>query len=462
MGRLFGTDGIRGIANTELSCEIAMDIAKATAVVVAEEIGRPPTFLVGTDTRISAGMLEAAVNTGLCSVGSNVVNVGVVPTPAVAYLVTEGYADVGIMISASHNSFEFNGIKIFGTSGFKLTDDQEFEIEKIVLDKVLPYPVKWGKDIGHSIDGKHLVDHYIDHIASSLNGNQDLSNLKVALDCSNGSASRTARKLFTKFGVNIEMFNCKPNGININKNCGSTHIDVISDIVKSNGFDLGFAFDGDADRCLMVDENGNLVDGDVILAILALDLRERGKLEKDTFVATVMSNIGLFKFAEKNNFNIETTKVGDRYVLENMSENGYVLGGEQSGHIILSEYMSTGDGQLTAIKLLNALKRKGGTASELASVMKVYPQALKNIRADSTMKSMLDVYEGVQNIIKKAEDQLGDEGRVLIRPSGTEPVIRIMAEGPEQSVVDELVSNLSAALEERLTLKESYKPLSKE
>ncbi|MFV0400372.1 MAG: phosphoglucosamine mutase [Oscillospiraceae bacterium] len=455
MGRIFGTDGARGIANTEISCKLAMNLGRAAAMVVAEQLGRQPTVLVGKDTRISSDMLEAAITAGLCSVGANAVQIGVVPTPAVAHLITAEHADAGIMLSASHNSYEFNGIKIFGAEGYKLTDEQEFEIEEIVLDKVKPYLIRWGWELGRITRDENLVNHYIDHVAQTVQG--DFSGFKVALDCSNGSASSTAEKLFGKLGVQMTLLGCDPNGININRDCGSTHIESLAEFVAEGGYDAGFAFDGDADRCIAVDEKGSIVDGDVIMAILATDRRARALLNDDTIVATVMSNLGLFRFAEKNGFRVEKTKVGDRYVLRQMRRKGYNLGGEQSGHVILSDYMSTGDGQLTACHVLQAMANSDKSLSELAAIMPLYPQVMRNIRADAVMKSMLDVDEGAAKIIEEAKEELGDEGRILVRASGTEPLIRVMIEGMDKGAIDDLLCRMSERLEERLSQNEEYK-----
>ena len=400
MGRIFGTDGARGVANTEISCKLAMDIGRAAAMVISEQIGRKPVFLIGKDTRISSDMLEAAISAGLCSVGADVIQAGVLPTPAVAYLITEEHADAGIMLAASHNPYEFNGIKVFGPAGYKLTDAEEFEIEEIVLDKVKPYLIRWGWELGRLRKVEDLAGHYIDHLVSTVEG--DLSGLRVAVDCSNGSASSTAARLFRKLGADVTILNDGPNGININRDCGSTHIDKLAEYVKEEngcghgGFDAGIAFDGDADRCIDVDETGEIIDGDVIMAILATALKRQGKLQNNTLVATIMSNMGMFKFAEENGIAMETTKVGDRYVLERMRKKGYNLGGEQSGHVILSDFMTTGDGQLSAIQLLSTIKASGQKFSELARVMTVYPQVQKGIRADPVMKAALGIDKGVE------------------------------------------------------------------
>ena len=450
MGRIFGTDGARGVANTEISCTLAMDIARAAAMVVSQKKHKEhPTFLVGSDTRISRHMLIGAISAGLCSVGANVITLGVVPTPAVAYLVKEMGADGAVMLSASHNSFEFNGIKIFGSDGFKLTDEEEFAIEEIVLDHVLPFDVKWNDHIGTITEDFEAVNKYIDHIVATVGG-VDLSGMKVLVDCANGSASATAAKMFEKLHADVDIINAEPNGININDKCGSTHIDSLVGQVKEGSYDLGVAFDGDADRCLAVDCDGNLVDGDQLIAMFALFLRERGELPNNCAVVTVMSNMGFFQFCKENDIKAEITKVGDRYVLENMREHGYRIGGEQSGHIIFQQHMTTGDGQLTAVQLLNLLKVKNLSLKEAASVMQVYPQVLVNVRADKEMKKRLNVDEGVQKELKKWEQILGDNGRILLRPSGTEPLIRVMVEGKDESLINDAANAIAQSITERL------------
>lgn len=458
MGRIFGTDGARGVANTEISCTLAMDIGRAAAMVVARDHHkRKPVFLVGHDTRISHDMLESAIAAGLCSVGADVVTLGTVPTPAVAYLVANSDADAAIMLSASHNPYEFNGIKIFGAEGFKLTDEEEMEIEEIVLDHILPYDLKWNDELGVIRSGETLVEQYIDHIVSTVEG--DLSGIRVAADCANGSASATAAKIFAKLGADVTILNDEPNGVNINDNCGSTHIDVLGKYVRENGFDLGVAFDGDADRCLAVDESGELVDGDKLIAIFSSQMKREGKLANDTAVVTVMSNMGFFKFAEQAGIHVEKTSVGDRYVLQNMLEHGHCIGGEQSGHIIFREFMTTGDGQLTAVQLLRAIKKSGKKLSELAQLMQVYPQVILNVRADKEMKRMVKVDEGVLKRQQQLEAGMNGNGRILVRPSGTEPVIRIMVEGLDREAIMNAAKSMEQIIIERLGYNEDCKGL---
>jgi len=457
MGRIFGTDGIRGIASTELSCKLTMNVGRAAAMVIAERIGRNPTILIGKDTRISSDMLEAALMAGLTSVGANAVLCGVLPTPAISSLIADGHADGGVMLSASHNSYEFNGIKIFGPQGRKLTDADEFEIESIVLDKAKPYAIRWGWELGKISRREDLTGEYIKKLTDTVDG--DLSGLKIAVDCSNGSACATAGEIFSRLKADVTLLNNQPNGININRECGSTHMNGLIELVEQKGFDAGIAFDGDADRCLAVDEAGRVINGDQILGILANDMRKRGALKHDTAVATVMSNMGLFKYARESGLKLATTKVGDRYVLEEMLRRGYNLGGEQSGHIILTDHISTGDGQLTAITLMSILKKSGKKFSELAGLVQIFPQVIVNIRADAVMKSMLDVDEGAKKIIEDAKHELGSEGRILVRASGTEPLIRVMIEGSDKDEITVLADSVAERLKERLSHNEDRKML---
>ena len=457
MGRIFGTDGIRGIANTELSCKLTMNVGRAAAMVLAERLGRKPVILIGKDTRISSDMLEAAAAAGLASVGADAVLCGVLPTPALSSLIAGGRADGGVMLSASHNSYEFNGIKIFGPQGYKLSDSDEFEIESIVLDKIKPYSIRWGWELGKISRREDLAGEYIKKLADTVDGS--LSGLKIAVDCSNGSACATAGEIFSRLKADVTLLNNQPNGININRECGSTHIDGLIELVRQGGFDAGIAFDGDADRCLAVDEAGRIINGDQILGILASDMRERGALRQNTVVATVMSNMGLVKYARESGLKLVTTKVGDRYVLEEMQRQGYNLGGEQSGHIILTDHISTGDGQLTAITLMSILKKSGKKFSELAGLVQIFPQVIVNIRADAVMKSMLDVDAGAKQIIEDAKQELGSEGRILVRASGTEPLIRVMIEGSGKDEIAALADSVAERLKERLSHNEDRKML---
>jgi phosphoglucosamine mutase len=352
------------------------------------------------------------------------------------------------MISASHNPVEYNGIKIFNGDGYKLCDSLEEEIEAIVLDKTVMPPVKEGGDVGRVFRMRKTVNDYIEYLKSTIEG--DLSNLKVAVDCANGSASTTAPMLFATLGAECEILSAIPDGININDNCGSTHIERLAEFVRDNDCDVGVAFDGDADRCLAVDENGEVIDGDKLIAIFASALKKKGELKSDTAVVTVLSNFGFFRYAEKNGINVATTKVGDRYVLEKMRDEGYIIGGEQSGHVIFLNHATTGDGQLSAIQLLSILRDSGKKMSELASIMECYPQVMLNVKVGPQAKNSIDYDERVAAAIKKAEIELGDEGRVIVRASGTEPLIRVMVEGKDKISIDRLAKEIAGVIEENL------------
>ena len=448
MGRLFGTDGARGVANSELSCELAMKIGRAAAMVLTESCSHKPKVLIGMDTRASSHMLASAIGAGLCSVGADVLILDVVPTPAVAFLVKEYEYDAGVMISASHNPCEYNGIKIFQYNGYKLPDELENEIEDIILDETKLPPVVLGGDVGRIYFSETAVDDYVFHLAMTSDG--DFKGMKIALDCANGSASVSAKALFTRLGAECVIINAEPNGTNINENCGSTHLEQLQKCVVDNKCDLGFAFDGDADRMLLVDENGNIVDGDKIIAICAKYLKKNGKLNNNTAVVTVMSNMGFFEFCDNNGINCVKTKVGDRYVLEEMVKNDYSIGGEQSGHIIFLDHATTGDGQMSAIQVLNVLKRTGKKISELASEMNVFPQVLINVRVSNFGKTRLDKDEEVQLAIREASEELGNDGRVLVRVSGTEPLVRVMLEGKDYDKIKYLAECIARVIEERL------------
>ncbi len=451
MARLFGTDGARGIANADLNCELAMNIGRAAALVLAGATkSHRPRILIGYDTRISSQMLEAALSAGICSVGADVIQVGVVPTPAVAYLVKAYGVDAGVMISASHNPCEYNGIKLFSGTGYKLSDELENQIEAIVRKGVGGESLPVGGGIGHITVKPEAIDDYIGHILRSIPDGMRFDGMKVALDCANGSSSVTAEKIFTALGAHVHVMHNKPDGVNINRQCGSTYMDSLIDYVKENNMDLGLAFDGDADRCLAVDAEGTLVDGDQLIAIQALDMKERGILAHDTAVVTVMTNMGFWKFAEQNGITVRKTSVGDRYVLEDMIAGGYLIGGEQSGHIIFKEFATTGDGQLTGVQLLAVMRRKGKTLKRLAEVMKIYPQTLKNIMVTPRAKEAFADDPGVQDKIKEVERRLGDTGRVLVRLSGTEPKIRVMLEGEDQAIIDTYADEILETIKERL------------
>lgn len=448
MGRLFGTDGARGVANSEITCELSMQIGRAAAMVLTENLEHRPRVLIGMDTRASGEMLEAALTAGLCSVGADVLLLGVVPTPAVAYLVKEYGYDAGVMISASHNPCEYNGIKIFQSTGYKLPDALENEIEAIILDEAKVPPVMIGGDVGRVTRAEHAVEDYIAHLLSTTDVRCD--GLKIAIDCANGSSSVSAKTVFESLGAECIVIADSPDGVNINKDCGSTHMGALQKCVLENNCDLGFAFDGDADRMLAVDHTGNIVDGDRAIALCAKYMQESGTLKKDTAVVTVMSNMGFFKFCESNGIHCERTKVGDRYVLENMLENGYSIGGEQSGHIIFLEYATTGDGQLSAIQVLKVLKNTGKSLKELADEMEVYPQVLINVRVSNYGRVRFTSDLEIKNAIARAEDELGDDGRVLVRVSGTEPLVRVMLEGKDEAKIRELGETIAQVVRERL------------
>ena len=448
MGRLFGTDGVRGIANTELTCELAMDIGRAAASVLSDGSRRRPTFVVGSDTRASSDMLGSALISGLCSVGADVIQLGVVPTPAVAYLVGKYKADAGVMISASHNPAEFNGIKIFNGSGYKLDDMLEERIEDIILDKNYSYDFPKGHEVGRLTYAENAAKDYIRYIASSVH--YSLDGLKIAIDCANGSASATAPELFKMLGADAKILSAEPNGTNINKNCGSTHMEALAEYVKANKLDCGIAFDGDADRCLCVDENGNAIDGDMIMAICALDLKARGKLNNNAVVGTVMTNFGFGKFCEANDIRFIATKVGDRYVLEEMLLEDYSFGGEQSGHIIFRDFATTGDGQLTAAQLLSLIKTSGKSLSQLADVMTRYPQTTVNLTVSKEGKLAFLTDNEIKAKIDEVKKILGKTGRILVRPSGTEPLIRVMVEGMDTAQIETLANEVANIIIERV------------
>ena len=437
---MFGTDGVRGIANEDLTPDLAYQLGKAGAYVLTEGTHKP-TILVGKDTRISGDMLEAAMVAGILSVGANVIPVGVVPTPAIAYLTRKYKADAGVMISASHNPVEFNGIKFFDQKGLKLNDQIEDKIQQIIEGGLKDLPAPTGAGIGKIFHETAAEEDYVEFAVGTVKG--DLRGLKVAMDCANGAASKVAVSAMRKLGAEVYVIHDNPDGLNINKDCGSTHMDELQRYVVEKSCDLGLAFDGDADRCLAVDEQGNYVNGDFILIICALDMKRKGLLKDDTLVVTVMSNLGLKLAAEKNGIKIEQTKVGDRYVLENMLQNNYNLGGEQSGHAIFLDYNTTGDGLVTGLALASIVHKTEKKLSELASVMEELPQILVNVKVDSAKKNIYETDEDVKIRIREIEDILDGKGRVLIRPSGTEPLLRIMLEGPDQTEIDQMAHSLA-------------------
>ncbi|MBR3705152.1 MAG: phosphoglucosamine mutase [Oscillospiraceae bacterium] len=428
MGKLFGTDGIRGIVGENLTAELAYRIGQAVTMVLWEENGKAPLITIGMDTRVSSDMLESAMIAGICSVGGSVMPLGTIPTPAVAYLTIQVQADAGVVISASHNPFQHNGIKVFNGKGYKLSDELENRVEEKILSGEA-MPIKSGAEIGKRIHGmKKLKSEYIKYLAESID--VDLGGLRVLIDCANGAAAATAPDLFANFDIEADFIHRKPNGININDRCGSTHLKSLAAMVTAGEYDLGIAFDGDADRCLLIDERGEIIDGDKIMAVCGLYMQEQGTLTGRAIVGTVMSNLGLHEFCNKNNIRLICTPVGDRNVLEKMLEFGYRIGGEQSGHTIFTDYATTGDGQLTALQFLRILYRSGKKASELAAVCPSYPQTLINVQLENRpgLKEAVMDSEELRCAVRAEEEFLGGEGRILVRPSGTEPLIRVMVE----------------------------------
>ena len=443
MGKLFGTDGIRGVVNAGLDADLAYKVGLAAAQVLTKEGNHKPLVAIGKDTRISSDLLEGALIAGLCSAGADVLHLGVIPTPAVAWITVDNNADAGIVISASHNPFEHNGIKIFNGQGFKLSDALEGEIEDIILSG-REVPLKTHGDIGRVIyaDQKERED-YIDHLASTVN--TDLAGMRILVDCANGASSTTAARLFDRFPeLHTDVINADPDGVNINSGCGSTHLDKLCTMVKAGGYDLGIAFDGDADRCLACDELGNEIDGDQIMAVCGEDLMSRGELPGSAVVATVMSNLGLHMFCRERGMQLICTDVGDRNVLEKMEECGYVLGGEQSGHMIFRRFATTGDGQLTALQLLALLHRSGKKASELVADCKRYPQLLVNVAvADKAKKAEIMANADLKAAITQQEARLAGDGRILVRPSGTEALIRVMVEAKDEETAKSCAHELA-------------------
>jgi phosphoglucosamine mutase len=445
MGKYFGTDGVRGVANIELTPELAYQIGRCGGYVLTGEV-KQPKVIIGSDTRISGPMLEAALTAGLLSIGANVIRIGVVSTPAVAYLTRVMGADAGVMISASHNPVEDNGIKFFGSDGYKLLDEVEAEIERLLDAEAdeLPRPV--GGGIGRLFDDAAAKYQYADFLKSTVRAS--FQGYKVVLDCANGSAFELAPKVFRELGAEVITLGTEPNGRNINEGCGSTHPEALQAAVVKHGAQLGLAFDGDADRLIAVDETGAEVDGDYILSICGDAMNRSGQLKHHTIVTTVMANIGFFKGIEKAGLKATKTAVGDRYVMEEMRKGGYNLGGEQSGHVIFLDYNTTGDGILTALQLLNTMAESRRKLSDLKQIMRKYPQVLVNVRVND--KSKLKDNVEVEAAIRKVEDQLGDNGRVLVRPSGTESLIRVMAEGPDVEQVDAYVQEIVKIVEDQL------------
>ncbi|MBQ3587274.1 MAG: phosphoglucosamine mutase [Oscillospiraceae bacterium] len=449
MGRLFGTDGVRGVAGSELTPELAINIGRAAAQVLTGHTNHKPTVLIGKDTRISGDMLESALATGLCSVGADVQLAGVVPTPAIAYLVKKYGCDAGVVISASHNPMEFNGIKIFSGEGYKLPDDVENEIEALILDTPEKLVNVTGGAMGTISRIDTAVRDYVDHLKTACEA--DVKGMKVVFDCANGAAAATAPMLFRELGVDATFIGVDPDGTNINAGCGSTHMEMLTEMVKNGDYDCGIAFDGDADRCLAVDEKGELIDGDKIIAILGTRMKWEGKLAQDTAVATVMSNLGFMNHMKKREINVAVTAVGDRYVLEEMLAKGYNLGGEQSGHVILSDFATTGDGELTAVRLLNYFaKETDKKASDFNGCFSKYPQVLINVKTTAEGKAKYKTDEYIEGFIESKQQQLMGAGRVLVRLSGTEPLIRVMVEGQDMDVITKVAEEIADKIRERL------------
>ena len=452
MRKYFGTDGIRKIAGSDLTPELAYKVARASAYVFGKDKETSPTILIGRDTRISGTLIESAMVAGFLSMGANVKLLGVAPTPAVAYLTRTLNFDAGVVISASHNSFEFNGIKFFSTKGIKFPDSTEEEIEKFMDSDILKECYAKDEKIGVATNEEELIDKYIDFLydifKDKINAN---SNLKVCLDAANGATYKVAKKIYDKLGINYHIISDSPNGININDNCGSTHLENLKDYVIKNKCSIGFAYDGDGDRCLAVDEKGNTIDGDQIMALLANYLMKDGKLSKNALVATVMSNLGLTKFASVNNIELIRTKVGDRYVVEEMLNNGYNLGGEQSGHIILLDYNPTGDGILTSLMVIACLLEKNETVTDALSIITIYPQVLVNAKVKEERKHDYMTDPEIKKSIDALEEEFAGNGRVLIRPSGTEPLVRVMIEGSDKEYITEKATELAKFIEEKLS-----------
>lgn len=441
MARMFGTDGVRGVAGSELTIELATKLGQAGAYVLTKEKSHQPTIIVGCDTRISGGMLANALMAGICSVGANAVYVGVLPTPAVAYLTRKHKVDAGVVISASHNPMEFNGIKFFNGEGYKLSDALEDEIEELINNDMKDVVLPIGSGVGRIDYRFDIREEYVRFIEKCVP--IDLKGMKIVVDCAEGASYYTSVKALKDLGAEVVALHVSPDGTNINANCGSTHMEELRARVVYEKANVGLAFDGDADRMLAVDELGNMVDGDQLMAICGNHMKEQGTLKKNTIVATVMSNLGMFLMAEREGIHIEKTKVGDRYVLENMRENGYNIGGEQSGHIIFLDENTTGDGLLSALHLLQVMVETGKKLSELASIMEVLPQALVNAKVPNHKKEHFAEYAEIAEAIEAVEKKFAGEGRVLIRPSGTEPLVRVMIEGKDQKLIEEEAKKLA-------------------
>ena len=453
MRKYFGTDGIRRIANTELTPSLVYKVAKAGAYVLSKHTDHVPTILIGRDTRISGTLIESAMVAGFLSFGANVKLLGVIPTPAVAYLTRKLKADASVVISASHNTYEFNGIKFFSNKGMKIPDTLEEEIEEIMDSGKIDDLTAVNDKIGVSEYALELMDEYVyffrKHFEEAIEENLT-KDFIVGLDTANGATSVVAEKVFRALGIPYKIINNKPDGININQNCGSTHLEGLKKFVVENHLSLGVAYDGDGDRCLAIDEKGNEIDGDKLLAIISSNLKEKGKLKKDTIVATVMSNLGLNKYAKENSLALLQTKVGDRYVLEEMLKQDFNLGGEQSGHVILLDYNPTGDGILTSLMLIKAMLESKKQASELGDMVRLYPQVLVNAKVSNDKKYDYEKDKEIKEAIENLEKEFAGNGRVLIRPSGTEPLVRVMIEGEDQTYISKKAQEIANLIEQKL------------
>ena len=447
MAKLFGTDGVRGIVNNDLTVDLALKLGVSVAHVIKNELKKHKlTFLIGSDTRISKDMLTSAVSAGVLSEGCNIINVGVLPTPAISYLVTKYETDGAFIISASHNPSKYNGIKVLDKNGFKLTEELEEKVEDFLLNNFEFNTVV--NENGKIIEKNGALDEYVNHLTDTIDC--DISGLKIVVDTAHGAAYETADRLFNKLDASYKIINNEPDGININENAGSTHIEGLVKEVVEGGYDIGIAYDGDADRCILVDELGNIIDGDYVIAICGEALRKEGKLTNNTLVGTIMSNLGLIKYCEEKKICFEATKVGDKYVLESMLKNNYVLGGEQSGHIIFKEYANTGDGELTSLQILQAMQKENKKLSELAKAMKKYPQVMINVNVSKEGKENYKGNKIIEDKIQEITEKLAGEGRIVVRPSGTENLIRVMFEGKDEETIAYYCKELADFIEKEL------------
>lgn len=453
MGQLFGTDGVRGIVNKDLTSDLAIKIGTAVSRVLKSNLNKNKLkFIIGSDTRESKDMFTNAISYGVTEEGCDMINVGVLPTPAIAYLVKLYGLDGAFIVSASHNPSEYNGIKVLDKEGFKLSDELELECEKIILnDFKMDESIK---EKGSFANDPTAIEHYVNYLVSTVD--EKFKNIKILIDTANGASYETANKVFSELGCNYTIINNNPDGKNINDNAGSTHIEGLQEKVVEGNYDIGIAYDGDADRCILVDEKGNVIDGDFIIAIVGNELKKEGKLTNNTVVGTIMSNMGLKKFCEEKDINFVDTKVGDKYVLREMLKEGYIIGGEQSGHIIFKELANTGDGELTSLQILNIMAKENKKLSELASIMRKYPQKMINVEVTKEGKESFEKSDEIKEVIKSYEDKLGDRGRVNVRPSGTENLIRVMFEGETQEEVDSLCQELASYIEKKLGSKKKY------